>query len=98
PDEPRSDHRVLVVGAGPSGLSAAWHLARRGHEVVVYEAGPMAGGMMHFGIPKYRLPREVLDGEIERIRRIGVEIVLNHKVTDLMTEKAEGGFDAVFFS
>ena len=98
PDEPQSDHRVLVVGAGPSGLSAAWHLARRGHKVVVYEAGPMAGGMMHFGIPKYRLPREVLDGEIERIRRIGVEIVLNHKVTDLVAEKANGRFDAVFLA
>ena len=98
PDEPRSDHRVLVVGAGPSGLSAAWHLARRGHKVVVYEAGPMAGGMMHFGIPKYRLPREVLDGEIERIRRIGVEIVLNHKVTDLVAEKTNGRFDAVFLA
>ena len=98
PDEPPSDHRVLVVGAGPSGLSAAWHLARRGHKVVVYEAGPMAGGMMHFGIPKYRLPREVLDGEIERIRRIGVEIVLNHKVTDLVAEKTNGRFDAVFLA
>ena len=58
----------------------------------------MAGGMMHFGIPKYRLPREVLDGEIERIRRIGVEIVLNHKVTDLVAEKANGRFDAVFLA
>ena len=67
PDAPPSGKRVLVVGAGPSGLSAAWHLARRGHTVVIHEAGPMAGGMMHFGIPKYRLPREVLDAEIERI-------------------------------
>ena len=68
PDAPPSGKRVLVVGAGPSGLSAAWHLARRGHAVVIHEAGPLAGGMMHFGIPKYRLPREVLDGEIARIR------------------------------
>ena len=98
PDAPPSDRRVLIVGAGPSGLSAAWQLARRGHEVVIHEAGPMAGGMMHFGIPKYRLPREVLDGEIERIRALGVEIVLNHKVADLMEEKAAGLFDAVFLA
>ena len=98
PTRRRSGKRVLVVGAGPSGLSAAWHLALLGHAVVIHEAGPMAGGMMHFGIPKYRLPREVLDAEIERIRSIGVEIVLNHKVTDLLAEKTDGRFDAVFLA
>ncbi|HEX2453448.1 MAG TPA: NAD(P)-binding protein [Vicinamibacterales bacterium] len=98
PDVPLSGYRILVVGAGPSGLSAAWHLAQRGHAVTVHDAGPLAGGMMHFGIPKYRLPRAVLDGEIDRIRRLGVEIVLNHKVTDLVAEKIEGGFDAVFLA
>jgi formate dehydrogenase beta subunit len=96
PELPPTGKRVLVIGAGPSGLSTAWHLARLGHGVVIHEAGPMAGGMMHFGIPKYRLPREVLDGEIERIKALGVEIVLNHKVEDLMAEKAAGSFDAVF--
>jgi NADPH-dependent glutamate synthase beta subunit-like oxidoreductase len=98
PDRPPSSRRVLVVGAGPSGLSTAWHLALMGHSVVIYEAGPMAGGMMHFGIPKYRLPREVLDAEIGRIRSLGIEIVLNHKVTDLLAEKAAGNFDAVFLA
>ena len=98
PDAPPSGKRVLVVGAGPSGLSIAWHLARRGHAVVIHEAGPLAGGMMHFGIPKYRLPREVLDGEIARIAALGVEIVLNHKVEDLTAEKAAGRFDAVFLA
>ena len=98
PDAPPSGKRVLVVGAGPSGLSAAWHLARQGHQVVIKDAGPMAGGMMHSGIPKYRLPREVLDREIARIQALGVEIVLNHKVEDVIAEKAAGGFDAVFLA
>ncbi len=96
PDRPPSGKRVLIVGAGPSGLSAAWHLARLGHAVVIKEAGPLAGGMMHFGIPRYRLPREVLDAEVARILSLGIELVVNHKVEDLAAEKAQGGFDAVF--
>ena len=59
----QSGKRVLVVGAGPSGLSAAYHLARLGHAVAIHDAGPVAGGMMRFGIPKYRLPRDVLEAE-----------------------------------
>jgi NADPH-dependent glutamate synthase beta subunit-like oxidoreductase len=90
--------RVLVVGAGPAGLSAAWHLARLGHAVVVHDAAPLAGGMMQIGIPKYRLPREVLDAEIRRIQSLGVEIILNHPVDDVLAEKAAGGFDAVFLA
>jgi NADPH-dependent glutamate synthase beta subunit-like oxidoreductase len=91
-----SGKRVLVVGAGPSGLSAAYHLARMGHQVEVHEAGPLPGGMLHFGIPAYRLPRDVLMQEIGRIEAMGVKIVLNHKVEDLLAEEAAGGFDAVF--
>jgi formate dehydrogenase beta subunit len=98
PEHSPSGKRVLVVGAGPSGLSTAWHLTLLGHTVVIREAGPLAGGMMHFGIPKYRLPREVLDAEIDRIRSLGVAIVLNHQVRDLMAEKADGQFDAVFLA
>ncbi|MCB9946814.1 MAG: NAD(P)-binding protein [Rhodospirillaceae bacterium] len=90
--------RVLVVGAGPSGLSAGYHLRRLGHEVEIRDAGPMAGGMMHFGIPKYRLPRDILDAEIKRIENMGVTITLNHKVEDVLKEKEEGGFDAVFIA
>jgi formate dehydrogenase beta subunit len=95
-DAPPSGKRILIVGAGPSGLSAAYHLARLGHEVEIHEAGPMAGGMMHFGIPAYRLPRDILDAEIRRIEEMGVRIVLNHKVEDVLAEKAQGGFDALF--
>jgi NADPH-dependent glutamate synthase beta subunit-like oxidoreductase len=93
---PSTGKRVLIVGAGPSGLSAAYHLTRLGHEVEIHEAGPMAGGMMHFGIPSYRLPRDVLDAEVKRIENMGVKIVLNHRVDDLLTEKREGDFDAIF--
>jgi NADPH-dependent glutamate synthase beta subunit-like oxidoreductase len=90
--------RVLVVGAGPSGLSAAYQLARAGHAVTIREAGPLAGGMMRFGIPKYRLPREVLDAEIARIVTLGVTIELNSKVDDVLAAKRDGHFDAVFLA
>jgi NADPH-dependent glutamate synthase beta subunit-like oxidoreductase len=95
-DSDPTGKKVLVVGAGPSGLSAAYHLTRLGHQVEIRDAGPVAGGMMHFGIPAYRLPRDVLDREIKRIEDMGVKIVLNHKVEDLLKEKEEGGFDAAF--
>ncbi|MHA7000497.1 NAD(P)-binding protein [Aeromonas schubertii] len=90
--------RVLVVGAGPSGLSCAWHLNRLGHRVEIREAGPLAGGMLRFGIPAYRLPREVLDGEVARLVEAGVTLTLNHKVEDVLRERDEGGFDAVFMA
>jgi NADPH-dependent glutamate synthase beta subunit-like oxidoreductase len=97
PQPPQSSgKRVLVVGGGPSGLSAAYHLARLGHEVEIRDAGPESGGMMRYGIPAYRLPRDVLDAEIERIGQLGVRVTPSHRVEDLMAEKADGDFDAVF--
>ena len=99
--EPHAEHsgkRVLVIGAGPSGLSAAYFLARLGHAVTIREAGPMAGGMMRFGIPKYRLPRDVLDAEVERILGLGVELELDSKVTDAVAAMDEGGFEAAFLA
>jgi 2-oxoacid:acceptor oxidoreductase delta subunit (pyruvate/2-ketoisovalerate family) len=98
PPANESTKRVLVVGAGPSGLSAAYHLRRRGHRVKIVEAGPLAGGMMRFGIPKYRLPRDVLDGEIRRILDLGVELELHTRVSNILDTMREGGFDAAFLA
>ena len=92
-----SGKRVLVVGAGPSGLSAAYHLARKGHAVTVREAGPLPGGMMRFGIPKYRLPRDVLDAEVQRIVDLGVTIEYGAKVSNILEAMGEG-FDAAFLA
>jgi NADPH-dependent glutamate synthase beta subunit-like oxidoreductase len=96
PPAERSGRRVLVVGSGPSGLSAAYHLARLGHDVEVRDVGAAPGGMMRYGIPAYRLPRDVLDAEIARIADLGVRFTVGHQVDDLAAERVDGGFDAVF--
>ncbi len=98
PPRNNTGYRVLVIGAGPSGLSAAYHLARVGHEVEIHDAGELPGGMMRYGIPEYRLPRDVVDNEIKRIEDLGVKIVLNHPVQDLLEEQRAGNFDAVFIA
>ena len=98
PPSSDSGRRVLVVGAGPSGLSAAYHLRRLGHDVVVRDAGPVAGGMMHFGIPAYRLPRAVLDAEVARVAALGVRFEFNHTVENLEKDWTDGGFAAVFLA
>ena len=93
-----TNKRVLVVGAGPSGLACAYHLARRGHVVEIYESAEKAGGMMRYGIPAYRLPRDVLDGEIQRVLDLGVTLHLRAPVADLMTLLQQGSFDAAFLA
>lgn len=93
-----SGKRVLIVGSGPAGLSAAYHLRRLGHDVEIFEASDKAGGMMRYGIPAYRLPRQVLDAEISRIEQMGVKIHLNRRVDCVGCEKDAGNFDAVFLA
>ncbi|MHB1595151.1 MAG: NAD(P)-binding protein [Streptosporangiaceae bacterium] len=89
---------VLVVGAGPAGLAAAYHLALAGHTVTIRDAGPEPGGMMRYGIPAYRLPRAVIDAEIGRILSLGITMESGVTVTDIRAAVADGGFDAAFLA
>ena len=86
--------RVAIVGSGPTGLTAAWQLARTGYAVKVFEAAPVAGGFLRLGIPSYRLPVEVVERDIENVTDLGVEIATSSPVTDPAALKADG-FDAV---
>jgi NADPH-dependent glutamate synthase beta subunit-like oxidoreductase len=95
---PPTGKRVLVVGSGPGGLSCAYHLRRMGHDVEIRDASPAPGGMMHYGIPAYRLPREGLMEEINRIETMGVKMTHNYRVNDVLAEKEAGSFDAVFLA
>jgi len=87
--------KVMIVGAGPAGLATAYHLRRMGHSVTIFDASAKAGGMIRYGIPKYRMPREKLRAEIARIEDMGVEIRLNTRIDDVLKMRDEGGFDAV---
>jgi NADPH-dependent glutamate synthase beta subunit-like oxidoreductase len=93
-----SGKRVLVIGGGPSGLSAAYHLRRLGHRVTIRDSGERPGGMMRYGIPRYRLPRDVMDAEVERILDLGIELESGVQVGNAEEAKEEGGFDAAFLA
>jgi len=89
--------KVAVVGAGPSGLTCAWFLSRMGHRVIVFEADEQPGGIMRYGIPEYRLPKDILDSEIEDILSLGTEIKCNTRLgEDISFEEILDGYDAVF--
>ena len=95
---PDTGKRILVVGAGPAGLSATYHLRRLGHQVRLVDSAPRLGGMLRYGIPAYRLPRAILDAEIARVVAMGVEIQLEHVVHDVEQERRDAKFDAVFLA
>ncbi|HMD90411.1 MAG TPA: FAD-dependent oxidoreductase [Anaerolineaceae bacterium] len=91
----QSGKNIAIVGSGPAGLTCALDLVRKGHEVTVFEALPVAGGMMRVGVPEYRLPSEVVQREIDDILAEGVKLQLNQRVEDI-PELLQKGFDAVF--
>jgi len=89
--------KIAVVGAGPSGMSCAYQLARRGYKVTVFESLPRAGGMLRYGIPVYRLPREVIDAEVQRILDLGVELKLDTKIgKDVSYDDIKKNYDAIY--
>jgi NADPH-dependent glutamate synthase beta subunit-like oxidoreductase len=93
-----SGHKVAVIGAGPAGLTAAFYLRKKGHQVTIFEARPKTGGMMRYGIPFYRLPEDVLEKEIDLVLSSGIEVKTNQKLgVDYEIEQLKNdGFEAVF--
>ena len=93
------EEKVAIIGSGPAGLAAAYNLRRMGYQVTIYESLPHAGGMAAVGIPDYRLPKDILNHEIDLIRRVGIEIKLNSKVEKLsLKELKKKGYKAVFLA
>lgn len=91
----KTGKKIAIIGSGPAGITAAYHLALKGHSVKIFEAAPGAGGMLRLALPEYRAPKDVVDRDLQNITVLGVEIEVNKKITDLKSLK-EQGFDAVF--
>jgi len=100
PKLPATGKKIAIIGGGPSGLTCAYYLARLGHKVKIYEAMPKAGGMLRYGIPEYRLPKKILDFEIEGILKMGIELECNVKLGKDMTldDLLKRGYDAVYMA
>ncbi|HPW91532.1 MAG TPA: FAD-dependent oxidoreductase [Verrucomicrobiota bacterium] len=99
PPAPPTGRRVAIVGAGPAGLAAAHHLLGQGHAVALFDAHSQPGGMLRYGIPAFRLPRQVLDAEIQAIRALGAEFHLGRRLgRDLALDNLRRDFDAVFLA
>jgi len=93
----KTGKKIAVIGSGPAGITAAYHLALKGHTVKIFEAAPGAGGMLRLALPEYRAPKNVVDRDLKNVTVLGVEIEVNKKITDLKALKNDG-FDAVFVS
>lgn len=97
--KPATGKKIAIIGAGPSGLTAAYYSAINGHDITIFERQPHAGGMMRYGIPEYRLPKATLDKEIELIRNLGVKIVTNKSIgTHITLADLQKDFDAVYMA
>jgi formate dehydrogenase major subunit len=96
--EPSTGKRVAVIGGGPAGLTAAYFLAQKGHDVTVFEGAPKLGGMLRYGLPEYRIPKKILDYEISAILRLGISVRLNQKWgVDFTLQDLQGqGYGAIF--
>jgi heterodisulfide reductase subunit A len=93
----KTGKKIAVIGSGPSGLTASYHLALKGYSVKIFEAAPVLGGMLMLTLPEYRLPKKVVERDIKNIISLGVEYEVNKKIEDLQKLKAEG-FDSIFIS
>ncbi len=96
---PKKGKAIAIIGAGPSGLTCGYYLARLGYDVTVYESQPIAGGIMAFGIPEYRLPQEILQKEIDTIKQVGLNIQTNTEVgKDVTFEELKKEYDAIYIA
>ena len=93
----KTDKKIAIVGSGPAGLTAAYHLALKGHYVKIYESAPVLGGMLSLTLPEYRLPKDIVNRDIQNITSLGVEFEVNKRIDDLKKLKDEG-FDSIFVS